>query len=69
VRKKPKSKRSFDPDHPALKRGADDLMDLAEHHHAKRPRTLRRLRLAYVRLCLRLYNSLRYRFGKTGGAK
>jgi hypothetical protein len=36
-------------------RGADNLMDLAEYHFAKRPRTLRRLRRDYLRLCVHLY--------------
>jgi hypothetical protein len=42
----------------AVKRGADELMNLCEWHFRKRPRVLARLRQAYRLLCLRLYCSL-----------
>jgi hypothetical protein len=62
VKKKPRLKSYFDSEHPSLKRGADELMNLVEYHFSNRPRRLRNLRLAYARLCKRLYDALRERF-------
>lgn len=42
----------------ALKRGADELVARCEWEFRDRPRTWRRLRAAYVALCLWLYRAL-----------
>ena len=48
----------------AVARGADELMNLAEYHFAKRPRLVRRLRQAYRRLCVEIYRALERRWQK-----
>jgi hypothetical protein len=47
----------------ALRRGADDLMDLAEFSLRERPLALRHAREAYVETCLRLWRAIRERHG------
>ena len=42
----------------ALKRGADELMNLAEHALLHRPRALEWARRAYRKLCLLLYRAI-----------
>jgi hypothetical protein len=42
----------------SLELGADELVGRCEWAFRKKPRTLRRLRAAYVALCLRLYRAL-----------
>ena len=42
----------------ATKRGADELMALAEWHFRKRPRVLLRLRKEYARFCVGAYSTL-----------
>jgi hypothetical protein len=46
-------------DHPALKRGADELMNRCEYALGKRPRALRNARDVYRKCCLKLYDFLR----------
>jgi hypothetical protein len=42
----------------ALKREADDLMNLAEYSLRGRPRALHRVRLAYKQFCLLAYRAI-----------
>lgn len=42
----------------ALKRGADDLMGIAEFSLRDRPFALKRAREAYIEVCLRLYRAI-----------
>ena len=42
----------------ALKRGADELMNLAEHVLRDKPRALKRARKLYETACLRLYRAI-----------
>jgi hypothetical protein len=46
----------------ALKRGADELMQLVEWHYRLRPAQLARLRKIYARVCVQLYRALERRF-------
>jgi hypothetical protein len=55
-------RRPSDIEERAVKRGADELMNLAEYHFAKQPRTLLRLRREYVSFCKRVYRALERRF-------
>jgi hypothetical protein len=52
VSKKPKSKSSFDPEHPALKRGADELADRCRDLP---PRLANKAKRIFVKCCLDLY--------------
>ena len=60
--RKPKLKKFWDSEHPALKRGADELANLIEYHFKDDAKRLFSFRAAYVRLCLRFYNALEKRF-------
>jgi hypothetical protein len=43
----------------ALKRGADELMNLAEHVLRDKPLALKRARKVYETACLRLYRAIK----------
>jgi hypothetical protein len=53
----------------AVKRGADELMALAEWHFRRRPRVLLRLRKEFVRFCVRTYSALERSYQRQNGKK
>jgi hypothetical protein len=53
----------------AVKRGADELMALAEFHFRDRPRVLLRLRKEFIRFCVRTYSALERSYRGQNGAK
>jgi hypothetical protein len=49
-------------DHPALKRGADELMDRCAYALEQRPRALKNARKVYRDACFKLYRFLQRHF-------
>jgi hypothetical protein len=52
----------------AVKRGADELMVLAEWHFRKKPRVLKRWRKEFAGFCTRLYSALERSYQRQTGS-